>query len=65
MYSDVLDSAQYHQDDLIQIGMALEAVRLVTVDYKAVEARNTAYIRENIAARQRRENSLDQIQATW
>ena len=64
MYTDLLDSACYHNDDLKTVGLALEAVRLVEVDYEAVAERNTAYIRENIAARKKRENSLDKTPAT-
>ena len=49
MYNDLLDSDQFHCDDLIDDGPALEAVRFVTVDREAAASRNITYIRENIA----------------
>lgn len=53
MYSDLLDSDQFHTDDIITLGPALEAVNFITVDHEAASRRNINYIRENIAREKR------------
>jgi hypothetical protein len=62
LYNPILDGSQYHNSDVTDQGPAfirgqqLNAVRNVYIDYEAAAARNLGYIRENIAARKKREN---------
>ena len=57
---------QVHNDELVEIGPAsirgqmLDAVKLFSIDYEKLEARNTGYIRENIARRKAREGKENQ-----
>ena len=62
LYNPLLDGAQYHNSEVSDLGPAVirgqlvNAVRVVAIDYDAVASRNLGYIRENIAARKKREN---------
>lgn len=50
-YNELLDGTQFHNDDVHDAGMALNAVRYISIDYDAVAARNRGYIQENITRR--------------
>lgn len=62
LYNPLLDGSQYHNSEVSDLGPAVirgqrvNAVRVVAIDYDAVASRNLGYIRENIAARKKREN---------
>jgi len=48
-YNPILDSDQYHVDEILDGGPALEAVRFIYIDREAAANRNLRYIRENVA----------------
>lgn len=60
LYNPLIDS-DYHNDDIKVVGPAkirgqeIDRINLVQVDTESVARRNIGYIRENIAARKKRE----------
>ncbi len=52
-----------HTDDTKIVGRALNAVNFIEVDWRAVENRNTDYIRQNITNRVRRDDDAKKAQA--
>lgn len=62
-YNVILDGDLVHADDLIDEGPALDGVRYVRVNERAVYNRNMGYLKESIAMRKKHETENPDLTA--